>query len=113
MLEALVGELPERGAEPSDSAVRREDGSWLIDGMLAIDRVEELLGGDLTLQQDEADVHTLGGLVMHLLGRVPQVGAIIELPGLRIEVVDMDANRVDRLLLSRTVTRAVAADFDA
>jgi putative hemolysin len=50
---------------------------------------------------------------MHLLGRVPQVGAIIELPGLRIEVVDMDANRVDRLLLSRTVTRAVAADFDA
>ncbi len=112
LLEALVGELPERGAEPSDSAVQREDGSWLIDGMVAIDRVEELLGGELKLQQEEADVHTLGGLVMHLLGRVPQVGAIVELPGLRIEVVDMDGNRVDRLLLSRSATPAVPSDFD-
>lgn len=113
LLEALVGDLPQRGVEPSDAFVQREDGSWLIDGMVAIDRVEELLGGHIDQQQDEADVHTLGGLVMHLLGRVPEVGAVVDLPAWRIEVVDMDGNRVDRLLLSRVATPAVSADFDS
>lgn len=113
LLEALVGELPERGMDPVGAVVQREDGSWLLDGMLAIDRVEALLADGSRLQQDDADVHTLGGLVMHHLGRVPEVGAVVELPGLRLEVVDMDGHRVDRLLLSRHATPAVRGDFDA
>jgi putative hemolysin len=112
LLEAIVGDLPERVGDPEGGAVQRADGSWLLDGMLAIDRVEELLGDDIRLQQEDADYHTLGGLVMHQLGRVPEVGAIVELPGVKLEVVDMDANRVDRILLSRTAPPAVAADFD-
>jgi putative hemolysin len=110
LLEALVGELPDRSAEASDSAVQREDGSWLLDGMLAVDRVEELLGMNGGLQSQDADYHTLGGLVLHQLDRLPSVGAVFDLAGLRFEVVDMDGNRVDRVLVSRAA--ATSAEFD-
>lgn len=113
LLEAIVGDLPDRISDTDGAVVRRTDGSWLLDGMLAIDRVEELLGDDIRLQQEDADYHTLGGLVMHQLGRVPEVGAIVDLPGVKLEVVDMDANRVDRILLSRTATAAPHPEFDS
>ncbi len=113
LLEAIVGDLPDRNLDPVGAVVQRADGSWLLDGMLALDRVEQLLADGSRLQPEDADFHSLGGLVMHHLGRVPEVGAIVVLPGLQLEVVDMDANRVDRILMSRIATPAVAADFDS
>jgi magnesium and cobalt exporter, CNNM family len=100
--EAIVGDLP---SEPDEEPliVRREDGSWLMDGSLDIDTVLRTLDDDSLLSaEDRQHYHTLGGLAMLALDRVPQIGDIFERGPYRFEIVDMDGNRVDRLLVART-----------
>lgn len=99
---SIVGELPsEPGEEPS--IVRREDGSWLLDGALDLDTVLRTLDVEsLVSDEDRQHYHTLGGLVMLALGRVPRTGDVFERGHYRFEVVDMDGNRVDRVLATRT-----------
>jgi putative hemolysin len=99
VISAIVGDLPsEPGEEPS--IVRREDGSWLMDGALDIETVLRTLGTDSLLSdEDRQHYHTLGGLAMLALGRVPRTGDVFERDGYRFEVVDMDGNRVDRVLV--------------
>jgi putative hemolysin len=99
---AIVGELPtEPGEEPS--IVRRDDGSWLIDGSLDLDTVSRTLDVESLLTAEERQhYHTLGGLVMFVLGRVPRTGDVFERANHHFEVVDMDGNRVDRVWISRT-----------
>ena len=101
--EAIVGDLPsEPGEEPL--IVRREDGSWLMDGSLDIDTVLRTLDDDSLLSaEDRQHYHTLGGLAMLALDRVPQIGDTFERGPYRFEIVDMDGNRVDRLLVARTL----------
>ena len=101
VIAAIVGDLPsEPGEEPA--IVRREDGSWLMDGSLDIETVLRTLDDDsLLTDEDRQHYHTLGGLAMLALGRVPRTGDVFERGNYRIEVVDMDGNRVDRLLVSR------------
>jgi putative hemolysin len=101
--EAIVGDLP---SEPDDEPliVRREDGSWLMDGSLDLDTVLRTLDDDSLLSaEDRQHYHTLGGLAMLALDRVPQIGDIFERGPYRFEIVDMDGNRVDRLLVARTL----------
>jgi putative hemolysin len=82
--------------------VRRDDGSWLIDGGISVERFKETLSIEEQLpDEDTGDYNTLGGFVMLQLGRIPQVTDRFEWNGLRIEVVDMDRNRVDKLLVVR------------
>jgi putative hemolysin len=102
VIAAIVGDLPsEPGEEPA--IVRREDGSWLIDGSVDIDSVLRTLDDDSLLTDEERQhYHTLGGLAMFALGRVPQIGDTFERGSFRFEIVDMDGNRVDRLLVGRT-----------
>lgn len=102
VISAIVGELPsEPGEEPA--IVQREDGSWLMAGGLDLDTVARTLGVEALLNEDDAHhYHTLGGLAMLALGRVPRTGDLFERGEHRFEVVDMDANRVDRVLVSRT-----------
>jgi putative hemolysin len=102
VISAIVGDLPsEPGEEPS--IVRREDGSWLMDGSLDLETVLRTLDDDSLLSdEDRQHYHTLGGLAMLALGRVPKTGDIFERGGYRFEVVDMDGNRVDRVLVSRS-----------
>jgi putative hemolysin len=100
VMSAIVGELPAApGEEPA--VVRREDGSWLIDGMLDLDVVKRAIGLKALAGEEEESYHTLGGLAMRALGRVPRTGDVFEQQGFRFEVVDMDGNRVDRVLVSR------------
>ena len=100
VITAIVGELPsEPGEEPS--IVRREDGSWLMDGSLDLTTVVRTLDADSLLTDEDQHYHTLGGLAMLALGRVPRTGDVFERDGYRFEVVDMDGNRVDRVLVSR------------
>lgn len=100
VISAIVGDLPsEAGEEPA--VVRREDGSWLIDGGLDLDTVARTLGVEtLVDERDRQHYRTLGGLAMLALGRVPRTGDVFEHGEHRFEVVDMDANRVDRVLVS-------------
>jgi putative hemolysin len=99
---SIVGDLPtEPGEEPL--IVRRDDGSWLMDGSLDLDAVLRTLDTESLLSDEEGQhYHTLGGLAMAALGRVPRTGDVFERRGHRFEVVDMDGNRVDRVLVSRT-----------
>jgi putative hemolysin len=108
VIAAIVGDLPsEPGEEPA--IVQREDGSWLMDGALDVTTVLRTLGDESMLtDEDRQHYHTLGGLAMLALGRVPKTGDIFERGGFRFEVVDMDGNRVDRLLVSRLPASADA-----
>jgi putative hemolysin len=98
---AIVGELPSvPGEEPP--IVRRDDGSWLLDGGLDVETVGRTLGVESLLSEEEQHhYHTLGGLAMLALGRVPRIGDVFERAHYRFEVVDMDGNRVDQVLVSR------------
>ena len=101
VLEALVGEVPDADGPATESMVRREDGSWLVDGLLAAEELEERLGLDERLRgQGAAGYQTVGGLVMEALGRVPAAGDRFELGGRSFEVLDMDGWRVDKVLVS-------------
>lgn len=86
------------GTDPD--IVRREDGSWLVDGTLPIERLEASTGVDMPSPQPP-NYRTLAGLVMTQLGHVPRAGEHFELGGFRYEVVDMDGRRIDRVLITR------------
>jgi putative hemolysin len=107
VIAAIVGELPsEPGEEPS--IVQREDGSWLMDGGLDLTTVLRTLDDEsLLTEEDRQHYHTLGGLAMLALGRVPRTGDVFERSGFRFEIVDMDGHRVDRVLVSRLPTPSV------
>ena len=101
VITSIVGDLPaEPGEEPM--IVRRDDGSWLFDGGLDLDAALRTLDAESLLgDEDRQHFHTLGGLAMLALGRVPRTGDLFERGGYRFEIVDMDGNRVDRVLVSR------------
>lgn len=103
ILQALVGELP-GGADTDPRVVHRDDGSWLFDGMVALDEVKQAL--QVTrLPGEDAHFHTLGGYLMARLNRVPMVADRIIVGDFRFEVVEMDGRRVDRVLVApATVT---------
>lgn len=98
MMEAIVGDIPslEEIAEPP--VVRRDDGSWLVEGYYEADDLKELLHVDAL--PDEEDFQTLGGFIVSRIGRLPRVGDTFEWSGYRFEVVDMDGNRVDKVLIA-------------
>lgn len=99
ILEAVLGDLP---TEAEARVTRREDGSWLMDGMLHIDAVEDLLNDKSLFPPDErGDYQTLGGFVMMRIGRIPQAADHFDWNGMRFEVMDMDGRRVDKILVSR------------
>jgi putative hemolysin len=98
ILEAIVGDLPEAGEQLSPLAVQREDGSWLLDGMLPVDEFKELFHLGRLPEEGQGVYQTLAGFVITQLGRIPAVSDYFEWGGLRIEVVDMDGNRVDKVL---------------
>ena len=101
VLSAIVGDLPtEPGEEPA--IVQREDGTWLIDGGLDLPTVLRALDAESLLRDpDLRQYHTLGGLAMLALGRIPKTGNVFTKGDYRFEIVDMDGNRVDRVLVSR------------
>jgi len=101
VISSIVGDLPmEPGEEPA--IVQREDGSWLLDGAVDLDTALRTLEAEAMVNdEDRQHFHTLGGLAMVALGRVPRTGDVFERGDYRFEVVDMDGNRVDRILASR------------
>ena len=101
ILEALVGDIPGT-ADADQRVVRREDGTWLIDGMVGLDELKQVLGLS-RLTGEDADFHTLGGFLMARLSRVPMIADRVTTDGYQFEIVDMDGRRVDRVLISPVV----------
>jgi putative hemolysin len=99
VLEAIAGELPEHGQDDASTAIERDDGSLLIDGMMAIDDFAARIGVE-NLRQGN-DYETVAGFVVDQLGHIPRVGEKFERPDMTVEIVDMDGRRVDKLLVVR------------
>ena len=103
ILEEIVGQIEME--EPQ--ATQRQDGSWLLDGMLEVDEFKDIFKLNALPHEDEYE--TLSGFVMMSLGRVPQTADQFEWQGLRFEVIDMDGRRVDKVLVTTLPHRTVAA----
>jgi putative hemolysin len=101
VMSALVGDVTVIGEQGDPDAVQREDGSWLLDGGVALDRFRDLLGTDLCFPKEEAGAyHTLAGFMLYQLGYIPRTSDTVQWGEYRFEVVDMDGNRIDRLLVT-------------
>jgi putative hemolysin len=99
ILEAIIGNLSPVDKKKEPQVTRRDDGSWLMDGMLPIERFKEIVETDRL--PDEEKYQTLGGFIMAQTGCVPQPGHRFTWENLRIEVLDMDHNRIDKVLVSK------------
>ncbi len=100
VFEAVIGEFRPVHADEA-WAVQRDDGSWLLDGLIPMPELTDRLGLPQTAEEERAGFQTLSGLVMWLLGRVPQTGDVATWQGWRLEVVDMDGKRIDKILATR------------
>ncbi len=102
LMGAVVGRLQAfENADEDALVVTREDGSLLIDGSLPIEELREVLGGAELPPAEEGDYHTLAGMCIHYFGRIPHAGEYFDWAGWRIEIVDLDGARVDKLLLRK------------
>jgi putative hemolysin len=99
--EDLVGEISASGAREPEPIILREDGSWLVEGRANLDELREKLAFQDAVLPDLEGVHTAGGFVMRHLGRVPVEAESFTLGGYRFEIVDMDGNRIDKILIQR------------
>lgn len=97
VLEAVTGEFATSNKEDA-WAVQREDGSWLLDGAIPIPEMKDRLELKVAPEEDKGRYHTLSGMVMLLLGRVPSAGDYCDWEGWRFEVADMDGKRIDKVL---------------
>jgi putative hemolysin len=100
IMEAIVGQMPSRERPPATMVVQRDDGSLLIDGMLPFDDFKELMHLAEVPLEEGTMFKTLGGFIMATLHRIPAEGDRLESAGLRLEVVDMDGRRVDKVLVT-------------
>jgi putative hemolysin len=108
LLEALVGDIAAPGQADQPASVRRDDGSWLIDGMMPIDEVADLIGMARVPEEEAMDYTTLGGFMMAQLKRIPAATDAVTVDGFRFEVMDMAGRRVDKVLIVPPETPPVA-----
>ena len=99
LLEMIAGDFNESHDELGQSIRKREDGSWAVDGQADLDELGDILGEDFG---EHESFHTVAGLVLHHLSRLPQEGEVLQLGRFEVEVLDMDDRRIDKLLF-RTI----------
>jgi putative hemolysin len=113
LLGAVIGRTQTgEGTDAEPMVVQREDGSWLVDGALSVEELRELVGGGRLPGEDDHDYHTAAGMVIAQLGRIPNAGEHFRWGAWRIEVVDLDGPRIDKLLLGRVPVEPDADDGD-
>jgi putative hemolysin len=96
VLEGIAGDLGDQHEQPSNDVIRRPDGSWLVDGRASVGE----LGEKLKLPDIEGEFHTAAGFALDRLAHIPVECETFEIPGWRIEVLDMDGKRIDKLLFT-------------
>lgn len=100
LLEMIAGDFNESHDELGQSIRKREDGSWAVDGQTDLDELGDELGEDFG---EHESFHTVAGLVLHHLSRLPQEGEILQLGRFEVEVLDMDDRRIDKLLFRAVI----------
>ena len=104
VLEAITGEFAPPSADDA-WAVQREDGSWLMDGLIPVPELKDRLELKELPEEDRGRYNTLAGMIMLLLGRLPDTTDRVDWEGWRFEVVDLDGKRVDKVLVMRSPRR--------
>ncbi|MBD2163978.1 HlyC/CorC family transporter [Calothrix membranacea FACHB-236] len=99
IMSEIVGDVPADPGQDQPQAVQREDGSWLLDGMLPVEEFLEIFDMEEWQPDERGSYQTLGGFVITHLGRIPAAADHFEWQGMRFEVMDMDGNRVDKVLV--------------
>ncbi|MBN1248491.1 MAG: HlyC/CorC family transporter [Anaerolineae bacterium] len=114
LLEAIVGEIVSEGEPEEPQALEREDGTWLVDGMLRVERLWEILGVEAEMDVRYHGYQTVSGFVMAHLKGLPSEGRHFDYHGMRIEIMDMDGRRVDKVLITpRSEVDDAARDVSA
>ncbi|MBO4329616.1 MAG: HlyC/CorC family transporter [Rhodocyclaceae bacterium] len=108
LIESLTGEFQTDNSEEAWS-VARADGSWLLDGLIPVMEMKDCLALRSVPDEGKSHYHTLSGMVMWLLGRMPTTGDVVEWEGWTLEVVDMDGKRIDKVLAQRRPEETVPA----
>ena len=112
VMSEIVGDVPSDDSQENPQIVQREDGSWLLDGMLSVDEFFALFNLEQLQYEERGSYQTLGGFVMTHLGRIPAVADHFEWQEMRFEVMDMDGNRVDKVLVVPPDTSANSTKSD-
>lgn len=107
LLEMIAGDFPEDHADDEKRILRREDGSWLIDARLDIQELNDHLGENF---EAEGGYHTVAGLILDRLGRLPTEGEHVEIGAFDLEIVDMDGSRIDKIILKHGKRKTDAAE---
>jgi putative hemolysin len=101
LIKEIIGQLSESEGK-NESIVRQEDGTWLMDGSLNIDEAGRALSlSSLGADENHSEYHTLAGFILNLAGEIPKTGAYFDYNGYRFTVVDMDGNRIDKLMVKK------------
>ena len=111
IIEHLVGDLPSYDEEFKQEIVEREDGSWLVDGLLPISEFKDFLDLDELPLEEKTGFNTVAGFVVTNIGHIPTAGNYFLWNGYRFEVVDMDGTRIDKILVEK-LPEAEAAETD-
>ena len=109
LLEMIAGDFNESHDELGQSIRKREDGSWAVDGQTDLDELGDELGEDFG---EHESFHTVAGLVLHHLSRLPQEGEILQLGRFEVEVLDMDDRRIDKLLFRAIIPGQASGPTD-
>jgi putative hemolysin len=112
ILESIVGDIPSAGELGEPQATRRDDGSWLLDGMLHIDKLKDLFDFRELPAESQGLYQTVGGFVISQVRSIPHVGQSFEWGNVRFEVVDMDGRRVDKVLATSMIKDKELPDWD-
>jgi len=107
VMASIVGDFPLGDDDEEPDFVERDDHTWLVSGQVDTASFKDKFG--IRALPEEEEYHTVGGLIMTALGRLPKIADVVQLDEVRLEVMDMDGNRVDRVL----VTRRTAAETDS
>jgi putative hemolysin len=109
-MEAIVGDFPSQDERAKPAIAVRPDGSWLIDAMIEIERVEQTLPRFRIEHPAGKDYQTLAGFVVKRLGHLPKEGETFEEQGYIFEILDMDRHRVDKVLVVPLKSQAPTAE---
>ncbi len=101
VIEHLVGDLPSYDEDVKQEIVQRDDGTWLVDGMLPISEFKDYFEFDLLPLEEKNGYNTVAGFVVTNIGHIPQAGNYFVWENYRFEVIDMDGTRVDKVLVTQ------------